>query len=270
MRRQFRLRLTRRTSVAVALLTLAAGVLVAVSPILSEVVEQNLPPIALAASLAVTGIPQKAHAGDVFRVTATVRNNANRPLPAVLRMDIRNLNTSIAPDDITVYATCGAEEPASSRTLRYYLGWHGPLLAPNGSAFEVETTVATVESTLGNAAHWAVVLHEIHGRDPAGYAALVSPGDNASEGPRTSSSLALKALYYFGMVSSARRWSGNPADWILVVPFADTWAPTDGNASGFLVEIAPSVRGSFAFKLWAELPDGLGLPAHPGWTCGLL
>jgi len=253
-----------------ALLTVAAGVLVAVSPILSEVVERDLPPIASAASLAVSGIARGGHAGDVFRVNATIQNNANRPLPAVLRMDVRNLNTSIAPEDVTVYSTCGAEEVVSSRTLRYYLGGHGPLLAPNGSSFEVETTVATVESALGIAAHWEVVLHEIQGRDPAGYASSISPGDNASQGPRTSSSLALKALNYYGIVSSSTPWSGDPANWILAVPFADTWAPTDGNAPGFLVEIAPTVRGAFTFKLWAELPDGLGLPAHAGWKCGPL
>jgi len=253
-----------------ALLTLAAGVLVAMSPILSQVVEQDLPPIAFAASLAVSGIPRNGHAGDVFRVNATIQNNANRPLPAVLRMDIRNLNTSLPPEDVTVYATCGAEEATSSRTLRYYFGSHGPLLAPNGSSFDVGTAVATVESALGVAGHWEVVLREILGRDPAGYASLISPGENASDGARTSLSLALKALYYFGMVASSTPWSGNPADWTLAVRFADTWAPTDGSGDGFLVEIGATVRGAFTFKLWAELPDALGVPGHSGWKCGPL
>ena len=270
MTRKLRLHLARRTYAAVALLALAAGAFAVTSPILSEVVTHDLPPIAPAAALNVSGLPDAGHAGDVFRVTAVVRNNANRPLPAVLRMDVRNVNTTISPGDITIYASCGAEEVASTRTLRYYLGRHGPLLAPNGSAFQVETTVAAIETALGSAAHWEVVLHELQGRDPKGYASLISPGNNASEGPRTSSSVALKALYYFGMVSSAKPWSGNPADWILVVPFADTWSPTDGRAPGFLLEIAPTVHGGFAFKLWAELPDVLGLPNHPGWNCGPL
>ena len=251
-------------------LALAAGALAVVMPVLSEVVQHELPPIATAASLTVSGLPDKAHAGDAIRVTAVVHNNANRPLPAVLRVEVRNVNTTIAPEDITVYAMCGAEEVASSRTLRYYLGWHGPLLAPNGSSLPVETTVATVESALGDAAQWPVVLHEIRVRDPRGYESLISPGDNASEGPQTTTSSALKVLYYYGMVSSKKPWSGDPADWILTVPFADTWGPTDGSAPGFVVEIAPTVHGGLVFKLWAELPDGLGLPDHPGWNCGPL
>ena len=46
--------------------------------------------------------------------------------------------------------------------------------------------------------------------------------------------------------------------------------PEEVSAPGFLLEIAPTVHGGFAFKLWAELPEVLGLPNHPGWACGLL
>jgi len=226
--------------------------------------------VAPAVSLSVSGLPDLGHAGDVFRVTAVMRNNANRPLPVVLRMDIRNVNTTIAPEDLTVYARCGAEEPASTRTLRYYIGWHGPLLAPNGTGFGVNATVASVESSLGSAAHWEVVAHEVLGRDPPGYRSLISPGANATEGVRSSSSLGLKVLYYYGMVWSLRPWSPDPVDWFLVFPFTDRWVPSDGNGPGFLIEIAPTVRGGFSFKLWAELPDGLGVPEHPGWSCGPL
>ncbi len=262
-----RLRLTKRTYAILGALAIAAGALAVTAPILSNVVDHDLPPVAPAIALAVSGLPNTGHAGDVFRVTAVMRNNANRPLPAVLRMDIRNMNTTIAPEHVTVYVRCGAEEAVSTRTLRYYLGWHGPLLAPNGTAFGVSATVAAVESSLGARAHWEIVVHEIQARDAPGYASLISPGANATEGIRASSSLALKVLYYYGMVWSLRPWSPDPTDWILVFPFTDTWTPTDGIAPGFLVEIAPTVHGGFAFKFWAELPDGLGLPQHPGWAC---
>lgn len=270
MRTQPHLRLARRSYAILGVLAAAAGALALASPILSEVVVHELPPVDPAASLAVGGLPKEGHAGDVFRVTAALRNNANRPLPAVLRMDVRNLNTTIAPDDVTVYSGCGAEEPVSTRTLRYYLGWHGPLLAPNGTAFAVGTTIAAVEASLGTAAHWEVVLHEVQLRDPAGYDSLISPGYNASEGVRNGESVALKVLFYFGMVWSLRTGSPDPADWFLVFPFADAWTPTDGVEPGFLLELGPTVRGAFAFKLWAELPDVLGLPGHPEWKCGPL
>ena len=172
--------------------------------------------------------------------------------------------------DDTVYAGCGAEAVVSSRALRYYLGWHGPLLAPNGSAFPLGTTVAAVESALGDAGHWPVVAHEIRGRDPPGYASLVSPGHDAPEGARLSSSLALKILVYFGMASSVTPGSTDPKDWILDLPFSDRWRPADGSGRGFVIEIGPTVRGGLEFKTWAELPDGRGLPNHPSWTCGPL
>ncbi len=264
---------TRRARRAGTLLAFAVvtSVLVAVvASNLSPVVEDDLPPVSPAISLSATGIPATAHAGDVFRVTATLKNNANRPLPAVLRMDVRNVNTTLAGSDITVYARCGAEESLSTRTLRYYLGSHGPLLAPNGSRFASGSTAAAIEAALGASGHWEVVLREIEVRDPRGYESLISPGPNASAGPGSSASLALKALYYFGMVSSNIPGSGNPADWRLTVPFEDKWGPTDGLGPGFLVEIGPTVRGGFVLRLWAELPDGFGVPNHPTWTCGPL
>ncbi len=270
MKAQTTRRTVRRTAPYLAIAIVASALLAVVATNLSPVVEDDLPPVSPAISLSVSGIPADAHAGDVFRVAATLGNNANRPLPAVLRMEIRNVNTTLAGTDITVYAGCGAEESLSTRTLRYYLGSHGPLLAPNGSWFPSGSTVAVVETGLGVGGHWEVVLREIETRDPLGYASLISPGPNASAGPRASTSLALKALYYFGMVSSTTPGSGDPADWRLTVPFEDRWSPTDNLAPGFLVEIAPTVRGGFALKLWAELPDGLGVPNHPTWTCGPL
>ncbi len=263
-------RLARRTYPVIGLVLVAAVVLAVVSVTLSPIVEKDLPPVSPAVTLTVNGIPSAAHAGDVFRVTATLKNNANRPLPVVLRMDIRNVNTTLLPTDLTVYAGCGAEEAMSTRTIRYYIGSHGPLLAPNGTGFATGTTVAAIEGTLGGGGHWDVVLREISTRDPAGYASLIDPGENATSGVRATVSLALKALSYFGIAATDLPGSGNSADWRLVVPFADTWAPSDGLGPGFAIELAPTIRGGFSFDLWAELPDGLGVPNHPTWRCGPL
>ena len=262
--------IARKTYPMMGLIVLAAVVVGVVSMTLGPVVERDLPPVGPAVSLTVSGIPASAHAGDVFRVTATLKNNANRPLPVVLRMDIRNVNTTLLPRDVTVYAGCGAEEAMSTRTLRYYIGSHGPLLAPNGTRFATGTTVAAVETSLGDAGHWEVVLHEIETRDPSGYASMIFPGLNASPGPRTTESLALKALHYFGMIQPGPSDSGNPADWRLTAAFEDTWSPTDGPSAGFVIELAPTIRGGFSLDLWAEIPDGLGIPNHPTWTCGPL
>ena len=264
------LRVARRTYPMLGLIVLAVAAVAIVSTTLSPVVERDLPPIAPAVSLTVSGIPATAHAGDVFRVIATLKNNANRPLPVVLRMDIRNVNTTLLPRDITVYADCGAEEAMSTRTLRYYIGSHGPLLAPNGTRFAAGTIVATIEAALGDAGYWGVVLHEIETRDPHGYTSLISPGENASFGARTTNSLALKVLHYFGMVTADAPNSNSPADWRLAIPFEDTWTPSLGTRQGILIELAPTIRGGFSFDLWAEIPDGLGIPSHPTWTCGPL
>ena len=267
MKPRFPSRLARRTYPVLGLVLLAAIVLAVVNVRLSPTVEQDLPPLGPAITLTVAGIPSTAHAGDVFRVTATLMNNANRPLPAVLRMDVRNVNTTLLPGDLTLYTGCGAEEAMSTRTIRYYIGSHGPLLAPNGTTFAAGTTVAAIEAALGESGHWDVVLREIANRDPAGYASLITPGNNASLGVRTTTSLALKALYYFGMVASDVPNSGNAMDSRLTVAFADAWMPSDGIGAGFRIEFAPTIRGGFSFDLWAELPDGLGMPNHPTWTC---
>lgn len=233
---------------------------------LSPTVERDIPTVTPSVTLTVEGIPTNASAGDVFLVTATMKNNANRPTPAVLRFEIRNPD-GIADEEITVYAECGAEERVTSKTLAYYVGWHGPLLAPNGTAFASGTTVATVEATLGEGAHWSVVLREIQVRDPQGYDALIDPGTNASAGPRDSTSVALKVLYYYGMVEAADETSTNPADWSLALPFADALVATGGpSQEGFQVEIDLNAKGSYEFTFWEERPDGLGVPNHP-WKC---
>src|SRR5206468_11161902 len=96
------------------------------------------------------GIPDSVAPGGVFSVIATLANNANRPVPAVLRVEVRNPN-STTPDELTVYAGCGAEEVVSGTRLIYYIGWHGPLLAPKGISFAAGTILADVAASLGAA-----------------------------------------------------------------------------------------------------------------------
>ncbi|MFQ5909034.1 MAG: hypothetical protein ACE5JE_09480 [Thermoplasmata archaeon] len=250
---------------AVAVL-LAGTALGLVSNTLSPIVSQDIPVIEPNITLTVTGVPSEASAGDVFPVVATLKNNANRPSPAVLRFEVRNPD-GIAFDEITVYAECGAEARVSSKTLSYYIGWHGPLLAPNGTHFPSGTSLVAVETTLGPLGHWSVVLHEIQERDPNGYAELIDPGLNASLGPRISSSEALKALYYYGMVSAADEGNPNPSAWRLTMPFSDTIVATGGGfLHGFLVEISLIAKGSYEFEFWAERPDVYGVPNH-AWKC---
>jgi hypothetical protein len=184
-------------------------------------------------------------------------------------MEVRNPNTTV-PNELTVYAGCGAEEVVSGTRLIYYIGWHGPLLAPKGLSFGAGADLASVAAALGSAEYWPSVLNEVRERDPAGYESLVSPGLNASVGVRGSTSNLLKALNYYGMVSSANPASSNLADWTLTTVFSDRFVANGGPAQdGFLVEVHPQSRGSFQFKLWAERPDGLGVPHHP-YTCGPL
>jgi hypothetical protein len=255
-----------RTVLILALVLMASTAFGALSNYLSPVVTTDLPTINPAINLTVEGVPDSASAGDVFQVVATMKNNANRPAPAVLRFEVRN-GDGIDFDEITVYPDCGAEERVTSKTLIYYIGWHGPLLAPNGTSFPAGTTVAEVEATLGPAAHWSVVLREIRNRDPNGYEELIDPGTNASGGPVASTSLGLKVLYYYGMVTADDDTSTNPADWTLTVDFSDTVVATGGSSTnGFLVEIDLNAQGSYNFKFWAERPDGLGIPNHP-WKC---
>src|SRR6266571_459423 len=172
---------------------------------------------------------------------------------------------------LTVDAGCGAEEVVSGTRLIYYIGWHGPLLAPKGTSFAAGTNLATLDSAIGSAEYWPAVLHEVQERDPAGYASLVVPGLNAAAGVRTSGSALLKALNYYAMVAAANSESPNLADWTLSSVFSDRFVAFGGAAQdGFLVEVHPQSRGSFIFKLWAERPDGLGIPDHPTYTCGPL
>ncbi len=255
---------TRWTVLVVVLLAAsAAGVL---TPYLSNTVNRDVVVNSPVIALTVDGVPTSVAPGDQFQVVATMTNTANRPIPAVLRIEVRNPNNT-APDELTVWAGCGAEEVVSSKTLQYYIGWQGPLLAAKGVSFPAGTTLAVLTAALGGANYWPSVLHEIQVRDPAGYASLISPGTNATEAVRTSSSPILKALYYYGMIELASAAS----DWTLRVPFSDrAVASGDGSQNGFLVEIHPQSRGSFEFKFWAERPDGLGIPSHPTYTCGPL
>lgn len=258
-----------KVALLLVVVLIAGTALGLVSNTLSPIVSRDIAHVDPNITLTVTGVPSTASAGDVFNVVATLQNNANRPVPAVLRFEVRN-PLGIDFDEITVYAQCGAEARVSSKTLSYYLGWHGPLLAPNGTQFPIGTTVEHVETTLGARAHWPVVLREIQERDPSGYEAMIDPGFNASAGPRVTSSEALKILYYYGMVRTSDDRNPNPSEWKLIVPFSATLVATGGPSQyGFLLEISPGAKGSYEFEFWAELPDRYGLPNHE-WKCGPL
>jgi hypothetical protein len=257
-----------RAAVFVAVL-LAASAVGILTPTLSNTVSKDVEVTGFAVTLTVDGIPDSVAPGDVFRVVATMANNVNRPVPAILRMEVRNPNTT-TPDELTVHAGCGAEEVVSGTRLIYYIGWHGPLLAPKGVSFPVGADVASISTAIGTAEYWPSVLHEVGERDPAGYASLIEPGLNASAGVRNSGSALLKALNYYGMVVSANPESSNLGDWTLSVVFSERFVAYGGaSQDGFLVEVHTQSRGSFQFKLWAERPDGLGIPNHP-YTCGPL
>src|SRR3970040_916726 len=115
-------------AILVAVAAAAVGIL---TPILSDPVEHDVRVDGKAITLTVTGVPESVAPGSYFRVVATMANNANRPIPAVLRIEVRNPN-STTPDELTVYAGCGAEEVVTSRPLRYYVGWPGRFLGPRG------------------------------------------------------------------------------------------------------------------------------------------
>ena len=251
---------------AVVLAATAVGIL---TPTLSNTVEKDVRVDGSAITLTVEGVPDVVSPGDLFRVKATLTNNANRPVPAVLRMQVRNPNSTTA-QEVTVYAGCGSEEVISSRTLLYYIGWNGPLLAPKGTSFPAGTSLAALESSVGGADYWAAVLHEVQERDPLGYGSLIDPGANATGGVRNSASVVLKVLSYFGMVSTSSVESTNLADWSLAMPFSDRIVADDSDQDGFLMEIHPQSRGSFELKFWAERPDGFGMPNHPSYRCGPL
>ncbi len=245
---------------------LAASAVGALTPTISNTENRTVLVTGQAITLTVDGVPTTVAPGDLFRVVATMANNANRPVPAVLRFEARNPNNTV-PSEVTVYAGCGAEEIVSSRALSYYIGWNGPLLAPKGVSFPAGTTLGALTAALGGADYWPAVLHEIAERDAAGYRSLIDPGVNATAAVRDSGSTLLKVLSYYGMVSP----SATGGEWTLRMPFTDRLvASGDGDQSGFLVEIHPQSRGSFELKFWAERPDGLGIPNHPTYTCGPL
>src|SRR5437016_13029168 len=144
-------------SVVVWLAGSAWGIL---APTLGNTVSKDVQVDGFAVTLTVDGVPDSVAPGDIFRVTAAMANNANRPVPAVLRMEVRNPNTT-TPSELTVYAGCGAEEVVSGTRLIYYIGWHGPLLAPKGVSFAAGSTIAAVDAAIGRMEYWPPVLHEI-------------------------------------------------------------------------------------------------------------
>src|SRR5438093_729774 len=80
-----------RAAVFVAVL-LAASAVGILTPTLSNMVSKDVQVTGFAVSLTVDGIPGTVSPGDVFRVKATMANNGNRPVPAVLRMEVRSSN----------------------------------------------------------------------------------------------------------------------------------------------------------------------------------
>src|SRR5256714_10602986 len=170
--------------VAVLIAASAVGIL---TPTLSNTVSKDVQVTGFAVTLTVDGIPDSVAPGDVFRVVAAMANNANRPVPAVLRMEVRNPNNTI-PEELTVYSQCGAEEVVSGTRLIYYIGWHGPLLAPKGVSFAAGMNLPTPSSALGSAQYLPSLLPQIHGRDPARDESLVDPALNAALAVRNSRS----------------------------------------------------------------------------------
>src|SRR5437899_7631484 len=145
----------RTTSLFVVLL--AARAVGIFTPTRSKTVSKDVQVTRFAVTVTVDGVPETVAPGDVFRVTATLANNANRPIPAVLRMEVRNPNNTV-PNELTVYAGCGAAEVVSGTRLIYYIGWHGPLLAPKGTSFAAGPSVATVNGASGTAEYRTAVL----------------------------------------------------------------------------------------------------------------
>src|SRR2546427_10656590 len=161
--------------------TILLGVLLAASavgiltPTLSNTVSKDVQVTGFAVTLTVDGVPDSVAPGDIFRVTASMANSANRPMPAVLRMEGRNPNTT-TPSELAVDSGCGADEVVSGTRLIYYIGWHGPLLAPKGTSFAAGTSLATVDGAIGSAENWPPGLPENPESNPPAYAALVVPG----------------------------------------------------------------------------------------------
>src|SRR2546425_12528249 len=76
-------------------------------------------------------------------------------------MEVRNPNNTV-PNELPVYAGCGAEEVVSGTRLIYYIGWHGPLLAPKGTSFAAGTNLATLDEARAEG-------HELRGGNEPGH-----------------------------------------------------------------------------------------------------
>src|SRR3989442_7972312 len=117
--------------VVVLLAASAVGIL---TPTLSNTVSKDVQVNGFAVTLTVDGVPDSVAPGDIFRVTAAMANNANRPVPAGLRVEGPNPNTT-TPGELTVHAGCGAEGAGPGTRLVYYIRWHRPLPAPQNRSF---------------------------------------------------------------------------------------------------------------------------------------
>src|SRR5438270_13647542 len=95
--------------VAVLIAASAVGIL---TPTLSNTVSKDVQVTGFAVTLTVDGIPDSVALGGVFRVIATLANNANRPVPAGLRVEVRNPNNTV-PGGETGYFRRGAAEVLS-------------------------------------------------------------------------------------------------------------------------------------------------------------
>src|SRR2546422_556455 len=173
----------------------AVGIL---TPTLSNTVSKDVQVTGFAVTLTVEGVPETVAPGDMFRVTATLANNANRPIPAVLRMEVRNPNNTV-PNELTVYAGCGAEEAVSGTRLIYYIGWHGPLLAPKGTRLVARPKTAS----------WWRSTRSHAGASSSSY----GPSDRmASESPTTPPTPAGRSerpdFYFFYPMEIGRRFIG--------------------------------------------------------------
>src|SRR2546428_6082582 len=97
--------------VVVLLAASAVGIL---TPTLSNTVSKDVQVNGFAVTLTVDRVPDSVAPGDIFRVTAAMATNANRPVPAALRMEGRNPKTT-KPSALTAIAGRGAEENDSER-----------------------------------------------------------------------------------------------------------------------------------------------------------
>src|SRR5438132_13865229 len=88
-----RIKLGPRATILLVVL-LAASAVGILTPTLSNTVSKDVQVTGFAVTLTVDGIPETVVPGDGFRGTAPVANNANRPVPAVLRMEVRNPNNT--------------------------------------------------------------------------------------------------------------------------------------------------------------------------------